>query len=139
MALTNRAATSARWFRLAIPMREFEEPGEQAYLSRSEVELELARLALAVMRAAPDTFEDLGGKARQARSEQDLPAELASRLLSRTRPEHRPFVESRLLELARCLAGVRSDAVHEWLNLTLDVRAPSRIEPAAPAPERHRR
>lgn len=120
-------------------MREFEEPGEQAYLSRSEVEMELARLALAVMRAAPDTFEDLGANSRQTRSEEDLPAELASRLLSRTRPEHRPFVESRLLELARCLAGIRTDAIHEWLNLRIDVPEPSRIEPPAPeAPGRRR-
>lgn len=99
-------------------MREIEEPGEQAYLSRTEVEMELARLALVVMRAAPASFEDLGARGRPPRRcDDEIPAELASRLLRRTRPEHRPFVESRLLELARCLAGVRTGEVHELLNL----------------------
>lgn len=122
------------------PMREFEEPGEQAYLSRTEVEIELARLALLVMRAAPDTFEELGHRAHPARRPQDdLPAQLASHLLARTRPEHRPFVEARLLELASCLAGMRIDDAHEWLDLTLDLTGRPPAEPRVPPPHRPER
>lgn len=129
-------------FPVSRVMREFEEPVEQAYLTRTEVEMELARLALLVMRAAPETFEDLGARGRAPRPEAELPAEVASRLLSRTRPEHRVFVESRLLELARCLAGVRTDGMHEWLDLTINLPGPPRRqERIAPryAPERRSR
>lgn len=121
-------------------MRELKNPGEQAYLSRTDVEMELARLALAVMRASPHTFEELGARGAPVHTEDELPAEVASRLLMRTRPEHRPFVESRLMELARCLAGVRADGVHEWLSLGIDAQgAPRTPQPAQQVPERRTR
>lgn len=103
-------------------MHEYEEPGTQAYLSRSEVELELARIALVVMRASPQTYAEVGLGRHDAGSG-DL-GTLCSGLLMRTAPEHRPFVEHRLLELARSLASGRADAGHDWLQLTIDLPPP---------------
>lgn len=98
-------------------MREFEEPAGQAYLTRSEVELELARIALTVMRVTPDAFAEVGRGGAEA-GEEAL-ASRCTRLLARAAPEHRPFVEDRLLQLARSLAGGRSDAGFEWLDVGL--------------------
>lgn len=89
------------------------EPGRQVFLSRSDVELELARIALAVMRAAPGSYGDLTGSVG-LEGDDALPA-LCTSLLMRTAPEHRPFVEDRLLELARSLAGGRIDAGLSWM------------------------
>jgi hypothetical protein len=112
-------------------MQDSEAPGQQAYLSRSELELHLARLALVVMRAAPDVFADLGGPAPKADPLDASPGDVAADLLRRASPEHRPFVEARLMELARCLAGTRAAWVtHDWLDVTL--AAPS--AGAAPTP-----
>lgn len=107
-------------------MQDFEDPGQQGYFSRSELELHLARLALVVMRAAPEAFEDVGGPAPKADPLDDSPGEIATHLLRRASPEHRPFVEARLLELSRCLAGTRAPVgTHEWLSVTMP--APSGI------------
>jgi hypothetical protein len=100
-------------------MHEYEEPGRQAYLSRGDVELELARIALVVMRVSPQGFSELGSMASDADGD-SLPS-MCTRLLRRTAPEHRPFVEDRLLELARSLAGGRVDAGREWLDVTFDL------------------
>ncbi|WP_460834615.1 hypothetical protein [Lysobacter humi (ex Lee et al. 2017)] len=76
--------------------------------SRSELELELGRLALAIMRAAPDAFEleapELAGPMTAERF-----AKVADELLTRTRDEHRGFVIARLRELADSSAGLRLD------------------------------
>lgn len=108
-------------------MHEYEEPGRQAYLSRGDVELELARIALTVMRASPHAFSDVALRAEA--DDESLPS-MCTRLLLRTAPEHRPFVEDRLLELARSLAGGRVDAGHDWLDVTIDLGA----VPTAPSP-----
>lgn len=92
-------------------------PARQDFLSRSEVELELARIALAVMRAAPVAFDGLVSPPEPCHARPD---ELAASLLARTRPEHRTFVEARLRELARCHAGGRADTTHEWLDVSLE-------------------
>lgn len=109
-------------------MQNFEAPGEPAFLTRSELELQLARLALVVMRAAPGAFAEFGGTAPKADPLDESPAELAAHLLRSARPEHRPFVESRLLELSRCMSGLRSPTDgHDWLSVTLS--APARPLP----------
>lgn len=101
-------------------MQDFETPGDSAFLSRSDLELQLARLALVVMRAAPDAFTEFGGSAPKADPMDESPADLAAHLLRSARPEHRPFVESRLLELSRCMSGMRGPTSgHDWLNVTL--------------------
>lgn len=115
-------------------MQDFESPGDQAFLTRSELELQLARLALVVMRAAPGAFSEFGGTAPKADPLDEAPAELAAHLLRSARPEHRPFVESRLLELSRCMSGVRgASAGHDWLSVTLS--APARPPLGDPAQE----
>ena len=95
-------------------MKNAEEPGESVYLSRCELELDLARLALAVMRGAPDAAGTRGMGIPGADPMDDSPGEIAERLLRRTPPEHRPFVEARLQELGRCMTGLRKgmDATH---------------------------
>ena len=76
--------------------------------TRSELELELGRLALAIMRAAPRAFElqapELAGPMTAERY-----AAAADALLARTREEHRGFVVGRLRELADSSAGLRLD------------------------------
>ena len=110
-------------------MQDPQIPARQDYLARSDVELELARIALAVMRAAPDAFEGLGAQARPPHAR---PGELAAGLLARTRPEHRPFVEARLRELARCHAGGHAAATHEWLDVAVGaVRGMPASQPGA--------
>jgi hypothetical protein len=101
-------------------MHENQEPGRQAFLTRGEVELELARIALVVMRSPPQSYDVVGAAGIEDRD--SLPM-LCTRLLTSTAPEHRPFVEDRLLELARSLAGGRIDAGYEWLNVTVDLGA----------------
>lgn len=114
-------------------MHHLEEPAELACFSRTELELHLARLALAVMRAAPDAFEPPCALPHETGRES--PAMLAEQLLRRTLPEHRAFAEARLLELARCLAGATSSDAHELLSLTTRLPAPQ----AAPPPGISRR
>lgn len=99
-------------------MHEHEESGRPAYLSRGDVELELARIALVVMRSSPQGFADV---ARVSAAHDASLQAMCTRLLLRTSPDHRPFVEDRLLELARSLAGGRPDAGHEWLDVTIDL------------------
>lgn len=107
----------------SVAMYEHEEPARQAYLSRSEVEMELARIALVVMRTTPASFAEIG-LGRVPDDGEGL-SERCTRLLLGTAPEHRPFVEDRLLELARSLAGGRADAGHEWFNVTLECPTPA--------------
>ena len=116
-------------------MHEYEETGRQPYLSRGDVELELARIALVVMRASPHDFTDvtLVPEAQDA----SLPT-LCTRLLLRTSPEHRPFVEDRLLEMARSLAGGRVDAGHEWLDVTIDLGSALGTYPPPAGPDARR-
>lgn len=102
-------------------MQDFEAPGDPAFLTRSDLELQLARLALVVMRAAPGAFADFGAGAPKADPLDESPAELAAHLLRSARPEHRPFVESRLLELSRCMSGPSGD--HDSLSVTLSAPA----------------
>lgn len=105
-------------------MQDFETPGDSAFLSRSDLELQLARLALVVMRAAPDAFADFGGVAPKADPLDESPADIAAHLLRSARPEHRPFLESRLVELSRCMSGMRgASSAHDWFNVTLPVPA----------------
>lgn len=107
-------------------MHDLETPGEQAYFTRTELELHLARLALAVMRSAPETFDSIGPATADGCEES--PVRLAEQLLRRAQPEHRPFAEARLLELARCLAGFADGDVHDLLSVTASL-------PARPAPD----
>lgn len=104
-------------------MSEPREPGAQAYLSRTDVEIELAKLALVVMRAAPQAFGELA-PARGHAEGGVFPADCASRLLARTRPEHRVFVQGRLQELARCMPGAAAGDAQEWLNVAMELSAP---------------
>lgn len=102
-------------------MHEPQYPAGTSWLSRSEVELELARIALKVMRAAPEAFNDTPA-AQGADTAATLP-ELCTSLLERTSPEHRAFVEGRLRELARCLAG-GGEAPHAGLQMSWTGPAP---------------
>ena len=104
-------------------MQEPHPPVGQPWLSRTEVELELARIALKVMRAAPDAFNDT--LAAQAGDSHPTLAELCDALLARTSPDHRAFVEGRLRELARCLAGSGGEAAHAGLQVHWSGPAPS--------------
>lgn len=118
-------------------MQDFEAPADPAFLTRSDLELQLARLALVVMRAAPGAFAEFGGAAPKADPMDESAADLAAHLLRSARPEHRPFVESRLLELSRCMSGLRhQDSGHDWLNVTLSapprpLQGESRVPPGA--------
>lgn len=108
-------------------MHEPHPPAGQPWLTRSEVELELARIALKVMRAAPDAFNDTLA-AHPADTGATL-GELCTSLLERTSPEHRAFVEGRLRELARCLAGSGGEAAHAGLQARWTGPAPSAHAP----------
>lgn len=113
-------------------MQEPAKHADDPYLSRSELELHLARLALVVMRASPDAFESLG-IAPRADPLDEPPAEVAAYLLRCARPEHRPFVEARLVELSRSMAGTRgTTGHHDWLSASL--RAPAMPAPPAIGP-----
>lgn len=112
-------------------MHESESAAGQAWLTRSEVELELARIALKVMRAAPAAFPDTANASLTGDAGAALP-ELCAALLGRTSPEHRPFVERRLQELARCLEASGASAGHSWLNITCDAPATQRQAPRTP-------
>ncbi|MFZ5655873.1 MAG: hypothetical protein ACOY37_02210 [Pseudomonadota bacterium] len=109
-------------------MHESESAAGQPWLTRSEVELELARIALKVMRAAPDAFSDTGTAWTYDDAHAALPG-LCAALLGRTSPEHRPFVERRLEELARCLDASGAGTSHAWLNLTFETPASRRPAP----------
>lgn len=94
-------------------------PARITYYTRGDLELELAQLALALMRAAPEAFAPLGmcGIASPA-SPPSVAAfqKAAARLLERTRAHHRTFVSARLRELARSCAGLNFDGFSEWLS-----------------------
>lgn len=66
-------------------MHESESAAGQAWLTRSEVELELARIALKVMRAAPAAFPDTANASLTGAAGAALP-ELCAALLGRTSP-----------------------------------------------------
>ena len=106
-------------------------PPSSSYLTRAELELELARMALAVMRAAPHAFGPYGvcssgGPALQPSAAGF--AQSAALLLSRTRTRHRDFVAARLRELARSSAGLNFEGFDAWLA----------CQPAPPGHERRR-
>lgn len=81
-------------------------PAPSNAFSRSELEIELGKLALAIMRTAPDAF-DLQPGAPAARVTHERFQQAAGALLARTRPEHRGFVIGRLRDLADSSAGLR--------------------------------
>lgn len=76
--------------------------------SRSELELELGRLALAIMRSAPRAFELQAPEIAGPITAEHFAA-IADQLLARTRDEHRGLVIGRLRELADSSAGLRLD------------------------------
>lgn len=109
-------------------MRDLLESAEPAYFSRMELELHLARLALAVIRSAPEAFDGL--RASESATSEDSPAELAEQLLRRAHPDHRAFAEARLGELARCLAGAPGGDVHGLLAVSISTHV--KPTPATP-------
>lgn len=93
-------------------------PGSTVCFSRSELEIELARMALWLMRAAPHAFALYGVCNSPAPSSRPSVAAFqaaATQLLARTSDRDRRFVSTRLRELARSCAGLHFEGFDEWL------------------------
>ena len=138
-------ATMRREWTCRIAMASTHPADTSALLTRSELEFELARMALALMRAAPHAFATYGVCSPDAPASQPSPndfAQAAARLLSRTRRRHREFVSARLRELARSCAGLYFDGFDAWLAHDPAPagqdrrRTPRPVSPAATHPAR---
>ncbi|TBR08708.1 MAG: hypothetical protein EPO46_09885 [Lysobacter sp.] len=97
-------------------MADGKEPAADRCLSRSELEMELARITLVLMRSAPHAFGALGcDESSPHRLTVEWFRDSADRLLARARPAHRAFLASRLQEIANSSAGLCFQGFDQWI------------------------